>query len=171
MTELAGDFGVIFYPGVGLHIVSDVIAHGETSEPPTVGAHGLLEPGPYIMRIREAYFTNGQGRRMDHLDPPGLWPFLITSPALRHESEVDGLSARSSFAIVEEENGIHIGQRVLPMLLEQASQTGVNWRSILSTERFPVAFSDLRKAADGGLRTGFVHINALIQPRTKPTFL
>jgi hypothetical protein len=171
MTELAGDFWVTFQPGVGVHFISDIIEHGETHEPAAIGPHGLLEPGPYVMKIREAYFTNGRGERMDHLDPPGLWPFLITSSELRHESEVNGLSARSSFVIAAEDNGMQIGQRLLPMLLEQASEAHVNWRSVLSTQTFPVAFDELRKAADDGIRSGFVYINALIQPRTRPDFL
>jgi hypothetical protein len=171
MTELAGEFWVRFRAGVGVHFVADVLERGDTHEPAVLGEHGLLDPGPYVMKIREAYFTDGEGRRLEHLDPPGLWPYLLTSPALKHESTFDGLVVTTSFVIRDEENEMFMGQRMLPLLLEYMSGEEILWRSVLDREAFPVRFEDLRDAVTRGIQTGFVHIAADIEPHARPDFL
>lgn len=171
MSELAGDFWVRFRAGVGVHFVADVIEHGDTHAPPALGEHGLLEPGPYFMRIREAYVTDGKGHRSERLDPPGLWPFLLTSPTLKHESHFDGLAVTVSFVIREDENEMAMGQRLLPLLLEYMNTRDVHWRSVLAREAFPVPFEELREAVVRGIQTGFVHIVADVEPHTLPPYL
>ena len=94
-----------------------------------------------------------------------------TSPALRHEDKFDGLVVKSSFVFPDTDGEMHLGQRVLPLILEYGHDDAPHWRSILAREDFPMSFGDLRAAAIRGIDTNFVHIVADAEPHTMPTFL
>lgn len=165
MGLMAGDFLVAFKSGAGLHIKMRRVEKlgGDLGEN-EVQAETLV-------RVEDAYFTNGEGTRVELLGP-GLWPLLLSAP-LEEESLVDEGYITQRF-VVPSEAAAEWAHRALPVLLEffrGDQDRPLNWRSILLNQPLPIECSALRKGADEGMSEGFVRYVLKQEPIARPDFL
>ena len=165
MGLLAGDFVVAFKSGAGLHIRMrkvEKLGHHE-------GENKV--PVEWLVRVEDAYFTNGEGARVDKLGP-GLWPLLLSAP-LEEESRFEEGYITQSFVIPAGElaEWAHRAMVVLLEFFQDGVDSPLNWREILLNQRVPIECSVLRKAAQEGISKGFVRYVLRQEPITKPDFL
>lgn len=165
MGLLAGDFGLAFRGGVGLHIK---MRKADKLHEQKDGKKLVTE---WLVQVEDAYFTNGDGQRVDLLGP-GLWPLLLSAP-LQEQSHIEETHITQSFVVPAEDEG-EWAHRAMVILLEffQGDESHpLNWRKILLNQPLPIESSALRKGAQDGMSQGFVRYVLKLEPGTRPDFL
>ncbi|MBU1647998.1 MAG: restriction endonuclease [Proteobacteria bacterium] len=165
MSFLAGDFGYVFKPNVGLHFVIkkdklvDRKATGESSE-----------EQQWLVRIEKAYFTNSEGVETTNL-PSGLWPLFISAGPEAHDKvELDYIYQRF---VIPDNNGIKFAHTALPILLNFSNneEEKIHWRKQLEEHHYPVEYTIFCDAAKAGIERKFVQYIFHVQPFEIPSFL
>ena len=164
MGVLAGDWLFALKAGVGFHLLlrkEEKLSEEEDA--------GVLHQKWRVI-VEDAYFTNGKGQRLTRI-APGLWHlFLSTPPEDVEEFREDTI--QQSF-VIPEEGAMQWAYRALVVLLHdlKADDYPVRWREVLRTRSVPTTAPMLRKAAEEGLRTGFVKYILDVIPQSVPSFL
>ena len=163
---LAGDFAVELKDGVGLYlIIRKVEKLNESKEDGQVNE-------TWRIRIEDAYYTNGDGERVNNLDP-GLWALFISAFPQERQEEVDDTLHRLSFLVSSGVNTGVFAHRALPILLMFMSkeEDRLRWRDILQNYRSPIDCQQLRTGAKNGITQKIVRYVFNFVPQTKPDFL
>ena len=158
MGALAGDFGVDFAPGLGMHFNMRKLSH--------LGGDRLKT------RIEEAYFEGPDGQRFTALKG-GLWPFLLSLDLDEHLRETE-TNLHWSF-VVQKQSSLQWAHRGFPALFSRPRQAmnprGPRWRQLLEEHSFPARPDDLRAAAEEAAAYGAVQKFLHLQPQKTPPYL
>lgn len=142
MSQLVGDFSVVFKPNIGLHFVLRKNHKISTS---------TGEPGSELwqMTIEDAYFTASDGARITELGA-GLWALLLCAPLEENTEHVDDARVRLNFTISEQMQG-EWAHRMLPALVRSKlnKDQAINWRHVLYSRNLPIKFDLLKDAIFG----------------------
>lgn len=163
MGLLAGDFAVELCRNVGLHFLFKTERRIATSKKETTTTE------TWLMRVKDAFFTNGKGERIDSLGA-GLWSLFLCSN-FEDCSEFGESESSLSFTIKEE--ALQFAHRMLPFLLQfKAGKDKIlRWREIRCNYSVPVQFQTLRQAASDGISDNIVRHVIKVVPNTKPELL
>jgi Holliday junction resolvase len=162
LSILAGDFGYILEPGVGMHLKLKKL------QPVRVNA---LPPGQTVrVRVDDAYFANARGERFSSLKGL-LWPlFLAADQAV--EVEEDEEHFYQSY-VIPPKPGIEWAHRTLPVLMSLSTPSGqpIPWRVLLRKRRLPIQGDSLSRAAMTAVGKGMLRAGFTQQPHEVPAFL
>ena len=164
LSCLAGDFGYVMKPNVGLHFIMRM-KHliGKTEE------EGKGQVEHWTAKIQEAYFTDSSGRKSTHL-PSGLWPLFIASGPERCDRE-EGNLAHHSY-VISGDQGMVFAHGALPVLINfQQKDDKVHWRKQLIEHKYPVGIDQFYQASQEGIKENFVQYVLHIRPSKLPAFL
>jgi len=164
MSQLVGDFSVVFKPNIGLHFVLRKNYRISTSTDET-------KAELWQMTIEDAYFTASDGARITELGT-GLWALLLCAPLEENTDQIDNARVRLSFTIAEKMQG-EWAHRMLPTLvrLNLNKEHDINWRHVLYGRNLPIKFDLLKEAIFNDATKGIIEYTLEAQPHTKPAFL
>jgi Holliday junction resolvase len=159
---LAGDFAIVFRGGVGLHLKSRKIEAKPNEEKEGEEV--------WLLQIEDAYFTNGEGSRVEKLGS-GLWSLFLSAPIEEKQTHAGETHILQSF-VVPPETRMQFAHRALAVLLEfqKPKDQPLRWREVLMSYHVPIESSVLRKAAEDGISQRIVRYVATQSPHTKPDF-
>lgn len=164
MGTLAGDFYVVFRKGVGLNFKFKKLkkeAAKQTSD-------GQSER--WLMRIEDAFFTNGEGQRIKTLGP-GLWALFIASP-IEDQLSFNDDYINQSWIVMQEDN-MQCAYRILSSMLEfnHDPEKQIDWQAIIRDYRVPIELEKVRQAVTDGFKLKIVRYALNQQPQVIPDFL
>ena len=164
LGQLAGDFSIVFRKNVGLHLVFDMEKRLSRSE------EGTTTTETWLTRVKDAFFTNGKGERLDSLGA-GLWSLFLCSD-FEDQSEFGESESSQRFVIAKEGSG-EFAHRMLSSLLQfqEGKDKQLRWRKIRSSYSVPIDFQMLKEATTEGISTDVVRYVFNYVPHTKPEFL
>lgn len=169
MSAVAGDFAIVLKNGFGLHFAMEPVRF--MGDGPPHAAPDLLSPGEWQFKIKDAYFINGTGERLNTVQE-GLWPVLLTLPDLEHECSFQEGVMTVSY-VIKGNTGMQWAQRVMAGLV-WSRLDGLkrpDWRRMAVEERFPVSAEVVRTGMEKGFENGTVQYVFTQQPATLPAFL
>jgi hypothetical protein len=157
---LAGDFGFTIASGTAFHF--------EASREAITARTGTEET--WLVRIRGAYFTAGNGSRIRTLQK-GLFPLLVCAVAF-NDSIIDGTNIHFTSGVGDEDQFV-LGQTMLPLLLNFTAnaEQAIHWRTELRSQRLKLTARDLLTAAKTAIGGGVVRVVISPRPRHVPSFL
>ncbi len=166
MSFLAGDFGYVFKPNVGLHFV---MKKEELIDQKSTG--GSSKEQQWLVKIEKAYFRNSEGIETTNL-PSGLWPLFISAEPEAAHGKVEQDYIYQSF-VIPENNGIKFAHTALPILLNFSNneEEKIHWRKQLVEHHYPVEYTVFCDAAKAGIEKKFIQYIFHVQPLELPSFL
>ncbi len=164
MGILAGDFLVFLRKGVGLNFRFKKIRKEKTEQ----STDGHTET--WVMRIEDAFFTNGEGQRMTRFGA-GLWALFIASP-IEDKQVFDGDYVNQSWILMQDDS-MQWAHKILSIMLEfqQGPEGQIDWQAIIRDYRIPIEFEKVKLAAEEGIKLKIVQYIMNQQPHIIPDFL
>ena len=163
---LAGDFGYVMQPGVGLTIIASKEALLAVEPEPSGG-----RTERWRLVIREAYYSNKNGQRTNKL-PEGLWPLFLAGE-MESIDEITDSEVMQRFVIAEDA-GIQFASRALGALVAFMMPDGekISWRKVMESGGPHISPSEImRNAIQRGIELGYVRYGMDQVPQTNPEFL
>ena len=163
MGSLAGDFMIVFKEKVGLHL------RGRKEAKLGSRQEGTTFSEQWKIRIEDAFFTDGNGSRVNLKDDNTLWS-LFLSADVRTKTSVDETHIIHSLMMPEEMQPAH--QSLVVLLSHWVDeQNPLIWRQALLSHEEPMECSQLREAAVEGIERNYVQYVLDPVPETTPDFL
>lgn len=164
MGILAGDFIVILRKGVGLNFKFRKIRKEKTEQT----SDGQTET--WLMRIEDAFFTNGEGQKMTTFGA-GLWALFIASPIEEKQSFSDDYVNQSW--VLRQDDSMQWAHKILSIMFEfrQRPEKQIDWQAIIRDYKIPIEFQKVRQAANEGIKLKVVQLILDQQPQIIPDFL
>ena len=168
MSFLAGDFGYVMKPKVGLHFHFKKIELLSRVEEES----GVLHEA-WVLRVDKVMFTDASDKEISNL-PTGMWPlFLAADPNSIEDVDDDYIYQH---LIITEDSGVRFAHTALPVLIQfmqmiKNKDSIIHWRKHLDAHKFPVEFQLFKKAADESLKKGFIQYVLHQRPVNIPDFL
>jgi hypothetical protein len=124
----------------------------------------------WLVKVREAFFTNGKSERVKTLGD-GLWAMFLCA-AMEEVSEMNKPELKHSFVITEN-TGMQFAHRMLPILIQyrQGKDNLLIWRKLRTDYSIPIQFSRLREGALKGINNNIIRYVFDYVPNTKPDFI
>ena len=164
MGILAGDWRFKLRTGVGIHILFKKV------EKVSEAQDGDTRREEWILRVDDAYFTDGEGTKLKDVSF-ALWQLFLSTPP--EDKEEIGDETVAYEAIISEETELQWSHRAFVMLLHTylAEGKALRWREVLRTLDSHITAQQLLKVAEQGLKHSIVKYIFHMQPRTMPGFL